>query len=162
MKICNYCGSAAENDANVCESCGASDFSQRCDNCGETFAGTVCPVCGVRFGARPKKCRRCGREYYTAACPDCGQTQTAVQDRTVFGTGKSLLDDRRIWILLWIFCPLIALTLLIARSSRLPTWAKVALIVLEWSCILMIGFMNDAPDESAAQIVPAAVTVLPD
>lgn len=161
MKICNYCGSAAENDVNVCESCGASDFSRRCDNCGETFTGAVCPVCGVRFGARPKKCRRCGREYYTAACPDCGPVQITPTREPQTQAGKSLLDDRRIWILLWIFCPLIALSLLIARSSRLPTWAKVALIVLEWSCILMIGLMNDAPDESAAHVGPAVVTVLP-
>ena len=73
MKTCKYCGSENSDEAKTCASCGAKEFSYKCENCGTLLLdGNFCPKCGVKYGTKPKRCPRCGAEYYSNACPDCG------------------------------------------------------------------------------------------
>ncbi len=72
MKVCKYCEAAAPEDAVVCPSCGAADFSHRCAQCGEVFDSAFCPRCGLQAGTEPRICPHCGTRYHTNACPTCG------------------------------------------------------------------------------------------
>ena len=48
MKICEFCGTANNDDAVKCSSCGSNSFKHKCNNCGTEFnEGNFCPKCGV-------------------------------------------------------------------------------------------------------------------
>ncbi len=72
VKVCKYCEAAAPEEAVVCPSCGAADFSHRCAQCGEVFDSAFCPRCGLQAGAEPRICPHCGTRYHSNACPTCG------------------------------------------------------------------------------------------
>ena len=143
MKTCEYCGKLNPDDALQCESCLGTSFVQKCANCGAEFTeGQFCPHCGVKVGQKPKICPECGAEYFSAACPDCGYTPTRAwhpaQQQTASDFTPKPKRHTVLWVLGWIFCFPVPLTVLIARS-RMKTWAKVVLIALLWLFILGIG-----------------------
>lgn len=72
MKKCIYCESIVDDDAAVCDHCGASQFSYVCKNCGTDFEGNFCPKCGTRYNKKEKTCPKCGEKYFSNACPNCG------------------------------------------------------------------------------------------
>ena len=140
MKRCEYCNSMNTDDAVVCKFCGASSFVNRCDNCGTEFRGQrTCPNCGVTVGQKAKTCPRCKATYYTLACPTCGYTPDWKAPEEYSSQAAYSAPARRhtaLWVLGWIFCFPIPLTVLIIRAKRLPVWAKVLLLVLLWGYTL--------------------------
>lgn len=72
MKICEYCGTKAEDDVLQCYSCGSQEFENICNNCGNTFNGGKCPSCGVLAGEKPHICNNCGKKIFEQICPSCG------------------------------------------------------------------------------------------
>ena len=120
MKICLFCGNETSDTASSCPSCGAGQFKTKCNNCGTVFEeGMYCPSCGVKAGE------------VAMTCPDCGYIPSAKQ------TNESAAPDfdpsvllryippmpakkRRtwLWVLGWIFCYPIPLTILLFRGIR--------------------------------------------
>lgn len=131
MKICLFCGTEAADSAATCAACGANQFKNKCNNCGTVFEeGAYCPSCGVKAGETAKRCPRCGKNYFSAACPDCGYLPGAEAAAEPRFDPAVLLDSissiavpekkRRtwLWVLGWIFCYPIPLTVLIFRGLR--------------------------------------------
>lgn len=180
MKVCKYCGVDNANSAATCSSCGANDFSNRCDNCGTVFEdGNYCPKCGVKAGKESKVCPDCGTVYYTAVCPECGRKdgtrRSANAEYTIY-TPVQKADARPeakrrtwLWALGWIFIFPVPLTILMARNRKLNKWVKAGIIAAAWIVYLAIGFSgsgaaaNDSmpgsgradPAASAADVQPA-------
>ena len=117
----------------------------------------ICPHCGARQEADPTQdaaiCRYCGAPF---------AVQTAVgaySDRNIgpqasapnYGGGVSpgptyysepqKPKKRRIfwWIMGWIFCFPIPLTILIARNKKLNGWVKAGIIAAGWIAYLLLG-----------------------
>ncbi len=72
MKKCQYCGHQQEDNLLTCNSCGASEFNNICNNCDTTFDSNCCPTCGLKAGEQPKHCNKCGFESIDLYCPRCG------------------------------------------------------------------------------------------
>lgn len=77
MKICQYCGTVASDEAVKCQACNAASFSNVCNNCKRTFDSAFCPGCGLKAGEKGKFCIKCGTNYYSACCPNCGYSPAA-------------------------------------------------------------------------------------
>lgn len=156
MKVCKFCGTESPDSASVCSSCGANEFTHKCENCGTEFdEGNFCPKCGVKAGAKAKKCPRCGAEYYSAACPDCGyinnnnnnNVNTSGADRpTVIYADRVVqpvnVKKRRtwLWVLGWIFIFPVPLTVLMVRNQKLGKVEKIAIITAAWLIYLFFGY----------------------
>ena len=160
MKYCDFCGSQCKGSAQVCPACGGNTFSRTCKNCGRSFDAALktCPDCGVHIYQSPRRCPVCGRNVYTPVCPGCGAEMNATPEET--GTRNAGVGQRTnltwLWVLGWIFCFPIPLTVLIVRTPRLQNWVKALLIALLWAFILLIGLSGDPADEAAAAARPAA------
>ena len=142
MKRCEYCDTVNKDDVQVCTACGGNSFVWRCVNCGTEFkGGRVCPSCGVTVGQTEKRCPRCKATYYTLACPSCGYTPewTAPQGNTPVPESPKKRHTV-LWVLGWLFCFPIPLTVLVARSKKLPVWAKALIIITIWAFSLYIGY----------------------
>lgn len=72
MKVCEYCGTNAEDYVLQCPNCGSKEFENICINCGKTFTGGKCPTCGVLVGEKPHICPSCGKKTFNKECPSCG------------------------------------------------------------------------------------------
>lgn len=140
MKVCQYCGTPNRDDASECVSCTGNVFKNQCVSCGATFEGAFCPACGVRVGTKPKTCPHCQKEYFTNACPDCGYMQGRPQTTAAETTGRPKRRHTALWVLGWIFCFPIPLTILLARSKKLSGVAKALLIALTW--ILFVCYLS--------------------
>ena len=147
MKICEYCNSVCEDGASVCPSCAGNSFIHICNNCGNRFKDAFCPNCGVRAGTAAKVCPRCSGKYFSAACPNCGympgaQNGSQPCQQTYQYQQTSAPAKKRshlaLWILGFIFCFPIPVTILIARS-KLPKLVKTVLIALLWIIVVFIG-----------------------
>jgi len=148
MKICQYCGTQNADDAARCTGCGGNAFRNLCSNCGTEFEGAFCPVCGVRAGDPGRICPRCKTRYFTNACPTCGfvpaQERGASEPAASAFPGKRSVGKTILWILGWLFCFPIPVTVLIARSS-MKKWLKGVLIAAVW--IFFIAAVNLAPED---------------
>ena len=151
MKICAYCESENDDSARVCAACGANEFKHRCNNCGTVFdEGEYCPKCGVKAGKKAKVCPRCGAEYFSNACPDCGylagQSTSAPTNPQAYSHGgfepaqPQKKRNTALWVLGWIFLFPVPLTILVARSKKLPKWAKGLIIAGVWIAYYLMAF----------------------
>lgn len=172
MKICEYCGKSCEDGDMNCPSCGANSFYNVCNNCGNKFKENFCPNCGVKAGQNAKRCPVCRAEYFSNACPNCGylpgMRQTASGNYVHAVTPDNVQPRHRhtaLWVLGWIFCFPIPLTILIVRSKSLPGWMKALLLVIIWVAVIALG--SNSGDDSgrapspgeyyeATEIVPGA------
>ena len=138
MKICEYCGSECKDEERVCSACGGNSFKKKCPDCGTLFTeGDFCPACGVKFGAEGHVCPRCGTKFYKTLCPGCGYI---LGER--YESDQPRYNPRRktaLWVLGWIFCFPVPLTILIVRSKSLPKWAKIVLIAALWIGLWALG-----------------------
>lgn len=156
MKICEFCDSLVPDDADSCASCGGKSFRQRCNNCGNEYKeGAFCPHCGVRAGMKPKVCPRCNAEYFSTACPHCGFIEHQRREPNEELASPVYVPETKrprrtwLWVLGWIFMPAIPLTVLTARSKKIPTWLKAVLITLIW--ILYSVIVSSAQDNPQNQ-----------
>lgn len=169
MKICKFCGTENENRATACSSCGGNEFKYKCDNCGTIYDdGKYCPKCGVKEGKKAKKCPICGAEYYSAACPDCGYTPQKEQSSPAYNVNipaeKIQPAKKRktwLWVLGWIFCFPIPLTILIWKNEKLDKKLRYGIIAAMWAPFLLIGIFGEPSDsknnETISPKTPSAV-----
>lgn len=159
MKVCESCGVLCQDDAVKCESCGGVYFKYRCNNCGTDFKdGLFCPKCGTRAGQEARICPRCKTEYFTNACPTCGyipgnntqQPTYQVIHHTNNYTPKTSSPPKKShigwWILGWLLCPPIPISILLWRGLKLKKPVKVAIIAAVWivfATLLSIKAAND-------------------
>ncbi|MBQ7654643.1 MAG: hypothetical protein IJS17_06180 [Clostridia bacterium] len=162
MKICKYCGSEAKDSQTACDSCGAKEFINKCENCGKVFEGEFCSSCGVRAGQQAKRCPRCGTEYFTNACPDCGYIPQSVQPVANTYQNDYYPKKRRtwLWVLGWIFIFPVPLTILLTRrENNLNNAAKVAIIIVAWLAYISFAVMGSDSDDTVEQAQGGPVTV---
>lgn len=147
MKVCKYCGMNNPDSAQVCSSCGGSDFEHKCNNCGTLFdEGNFCPHCGVRAGMLPRRCPNCGTEYFSAACPTCGfipnnqnRYSNPPTNNVVYVREPAKNKSKMwLWVLGWLFMFPIPLSILIYRSKNLSKNIRIAIIVVVWALFLLI------------------------
>lgn len=172
MKVCKYCNSESENDAKFCASCGANDFSYKCDNCGTVYSeGLFCPKCGVKAGQEAKICPNCSTKYFSNACPNCGyngeQKNTVTVEKPVKVVIKPTVEvaspsykKRRtwLWVLGWICIFPVPLTILLLRNQQMSKGLKYAIIAIAWVLYFVIALTgessttlkNSSPDATAA------------
>lgn len=160
MKVCKYCDTVNADNATECTACGAKEFSHKCDNCGTEFDnGMYCPKCGVKVGTRTKTCPACGTKYYTNACPNCGyavgkgsastaKTQSTYQEPITPEYEEENITPKKkrktwLWVLGWIFCFPIPLTVLIVKNKKMSKVVKGILIALLWLAFIFIGSAQD-------------------
>lgn len=72
MRVCKYCETESKNDEVNCSSCGANNFSNKCNNCNTIFDTAFCPTCGIKADEKPITCTNCGAESYRLFCHKCG------------------------------------------------------------------------------------------
>ena len=171
MKVCNYCGKSAEDNVNICESCGASDFSHKCPSCGTVYnTGNYCPKCGVQAGTKPKTCPKCGKEYFSNACPNCGYSDLTIVNTGAYAEPAQNYSDSQysqynqntgytvtqepvkkrktwLWVLGWIFIFPLPLTLILIKKDMNPI-LKYSIIVIAW--LLYFGWGAAGGSKTAA------------
>lgn len=164
MKVCKYCESECRDSVEICPSCGAKEFDNKCENCGKVFKSEYCPNCGIKAGTKAKICPKCGREYFTNACPDCGYVPTGEKETVyVYNNNPTppLRTKRRtwLWVLGWIFIFPVPLTILLTRrENNLSTPLKIIFVVLAWIVYFALAYMGQQ-DETAQQAQSETVTV---
>ena len=168
MKVCKYCNSESENDAKFCASCGANDFSYKCDNCGTVYSeGLFCPKCGVKAGQEAKICPNCSTKYFSNACPNCGyngeQKNTVTVEKPVKVVIKPTVEvaspsykKRRtwLWVLGWICIFPVPLTILLLRNQQMSKGLKYAIIAIAWVLYFVIALTGESSttvDDSASE-----------
>ena len=72
MKICQYCGTPADDSVIRCSACNAAEFTNVCNNCHSRFTSAFCPKCGIKAGEKGRTCPRCGTHFFSPFCPGCG------------------------------------------------------------------------------------------
>lgn len=184
MKICQYCNSANSDDAKTCSTCGASEFSYKCNNCGTVYHdGAFCPKCGTKAGQKAKTCPNCGTEYYTNACPNCGyngtksnnnnssptmhvyySTQTAdtgiaANSAAAAKKGRSCLSTC-LWILGWIYIFPVPVTILVRRNQKMSKVLKIILIAAAWF-VYLFAFYYAGQNSKAKETTAATSQILP-
>ena len=163
MKVCKYCGAVNADNAVECSACGGREFKYKCENCGTEFDdGLYCPKCGVKAGTRAKVCPNCGEKYFSNACPNCGYTSNRGNTKTVnvqpqrvdkestepayTAQNNTPAPNRKtwLWVIGWIFCFPIPLTVLIVKNKKMSNVVKGVLIALLWLAIIVIGNAEDS------------------
>ena len=165
MKICEFCGTANNDDAVKCSSCGGPGFKFKCNNCGTEFKdGKFCPKCGVKAGQEPRTCPVCKTQYYTNACPTCGyvpgQSSGAgtVQQPPTQPKRKTWL-----WVLGWIFIFPVPLMLILLKKKNMNKGLKIGIIIAAWVVYVLfiaIGAANDNKESSSKGDLSARETAV--
>ena len=149
---CPRCGAEINPNSKFCESCG-SQISYQMQREQEMLNIKGCPRCNssnVQFRRenqgelRGKKSKQVIHRT-VGICRDCGYTWYADSDSETRKT-----SNKTWWILGWIFCFPIPLTILI--WSKKNTWSKPVKIVVTavlWLVILIIGFSNNKTSSKA-------------
>ena len=104
----------------------------------------------MKAGKKAKVCPGCGAEYFSNACPDCGylagQSTTAPINPQPYSHGgfepaqPQKKRNTALWVLGWIFLFPVPLTILVARSKKLPKWAKGLIIAGVWITYYLMAF----------------------
>lgn len=168
MKICEFCGTANNDDAVKCSSCGSNSFKHKCNNCGTEFnEGNFCPKCGVKAGQEERVCPKCNTKYFSAACPTCGYIPVATPQSTQAPINKynyqtqptpvqsQQKDLTWLWVLGWIFFFPVPLTILIVRNKKLSTKAKIAILVAIYATIILLGLIFGEREDGSKVFEPS-------
>ena len=172
MKICEFCGTANNDDAVKCSSCGSNSFKHKCNNCGTEFnEGNFCPKCGVKAGQEERVCPRCNTKYFSAACPTCGyipgndnQNQTPSPANAAATPAQPTQPKRKtwLWVLGWIFIFPLPLTLILIKKPNMKKGLKYGIIIAAWVVYILIGIGSSANDkkDTASSSSPDATTAV--
>ena len=176
MKVCKYCGAVNAENSSECSACGGREFKYKCENCGTEFDdGLYCPKCGVKAGTRAKVCPSCGEKYFSNACPNCGYTANRANYNNTYNANYGNANPQRnvsepsapvytnqntnqapkrktwLWVLGWIFCFPIPLTVLIVKNKKMSKVVKGVLIALLWLAVIIIGNSEDSQNAENVQ-----------
>lgn len=144
MKVCKYCGTENDSSASVCSRCGANEFKYKCNNCGTIFEeGRYCPKCGIKEGTKAKYCPNCGTQYFTTACPNCGYTGHKIPANPAPVAQPQKKRKTWLWVLGWIFCFPIPLTILILRNEKWDKKLRYGIVAALWIIFLLIGIFGE-------------------
>ena len=112
----------------TCENCGAAmTLSNDCKE-------LVCEYCGTRVILEEEKEDDAWRAGYDF---EMGR-QHARADAVMMAQGEQKKKRRTwLWVLGWLFCPCIPLTVLIARSKKLSKAAKAVFLCIIWGAFAL-------------------------
>jgi hypothetical protein len=152
MKICEFCGTANNDDAVKCSSCGGTGFKFKCNNCGTEFnEGNFCPKCGVKAGQEERVCPKCKTKYFTAACPTCGYIPGNDKQPSAASAPVQPEKPKRktwLWVLGWIFIFPLPLTLILIKKPNMNKGLKIGIIIAAWVVYFLIGIGAAASDKN--------------
>lgn len=139
---CQNCG-AEIGDKTVCEFCG-SQITAEMQKDQEMFNRSRCPKCdstNVKFSRENQgevRGKNSKKVIHTTVgvCKDCGHTW--------YPNGNSGVKQRKtwLWILGWIFCFPIPLTIILMKNKKLNPKVKYILIALAWILAIILVFAN--------------------
>ena len=128
-----------------------------------------CPYCGEVQETEPGQdaalCRSCGKPFAvrTAVSADPAGSVYAGPGPAYYAPAPQKPRKKHTfwWIVGWIFCFPIPLTILMLRSRRLPAWARYAIIALGWLVYLLLGLRgrSEQPQRSMPTPDPAPAIV---
>lgn len=140
----------------------------------------ICPGCGapVEVGDRKKFCEYCGSSLIVDDGTEHVQINNAEDMGYQFEKGRQRARAEQqqensqneehplthtegqpkrkhttLWVLGWVCCFPIPLTILIVRSKRIKDWLKVVLLVLLWGVILLSGGKSGLTDNQEKQSI---------
>lgn len=147
MKVCKYCGTANENDAKKCASCGAVDFKNKCDRCGTVYDSAFCPNCGASLGADAEN-----------AQPTVVEHHIVIDNQTAAEPPKK--KKHIFWIVvLWIIALPIMAIIAIWKSKKLPkVWKIILTCIIAAITILCFVSSQSSKDSGAAETAAEPVT----
>ena len=130
----------------------------------------ICPQCGtqqeVEAGQDAVICRYCGKPFavQTAVSAYSGTQRSGAfaSPGPKYTSEPSKPRKRRTfwWIVGWIFCFPIPLTILMLRNRKLPTAARIAIIVLGWIVYLALGLRGRVNQTTRTPSVPSIPAVV--
>ncbi len=132
IKICKKCGVKNDSAETECKVCGNQEFNTVCTSCGAVIEGEICPYCNNSID-KQRVCPLCGAAFYGEVCPDCGSKYKEISKKEMNNTLKTVL-----WVLGWIFCFPIPLTILLLKNKNFSQTLKIVVIVIAWLAYLMI------------------------
>ena len=140
---CQNCGAEIEKNAKFCQFCGSSISPQMIREL-ELLNKAGCPRCGstnITFN-REKQGEIKGKRGTTVVrstvgiCKDCGYTWQVT-------SAPPRKSKTWLWVLGWIFCFPIPITILIIKSNKMSSKQKYGLIAALWIAFLLIGLANN-------------------
>ena len=105
----------------------------------------ICPQCGTQQEVDPTQdaaiCRYCGRPFAVQTAVSAQQSGAYASPGPAYTPEPSRPRKRHTfwWIVGWIFCFPIPLTILVARSRKLSGLIKVVIIAAAWIVYLLLG-----------------------
>ena len=126
---CPYCGAETKND--VCEYCGAELPKEK--------SNTTVNIVNNYYGTEPTK----------SSSSSSKSTQRSKQNQTPKEPKKK--SRTWLWVLGWIFCFPIPLTVLILRQKKIKPVIRYALVAALWIIILISGSVNDSDSASSTE-----------
>lgn len=152
-----------------CPNCGAGiKYGTKCEYCGTEITAEMkkerdavnkrgCPNCGssnVEF-TRERQGEVAGDNvrkivYYTVGiCKDCGHTWRSDIDQSGNSDGKASTNKKSnmwIWVLGWICCFPIPITILVWRNEKWSKKTRYAIIAALWIVMLAVGALCNSKD----------------
>ena len=110
----------------------------------------ICPQCGAHQEVDATQdaaiCRYCGKPFAIQTAVSAyndryGEQTTYASPGPTYSPEPKKPRKKRIfwWIIGWVFCFPIPLTILVARSNRLGGWVKAVIIAAAWIVYLLLG-----------------------
>ena len=149
------------------------------DNNNRTPVYSCCPYCGAQQEIDPAQdiayCRYCGKPSPVSktigGIQERRQTLPRLDGESIpvfpresdsYYTEPQKTKKRHIfwWIVGWIFCFPIPLTILMLRNRKFPTAARIAIIVLGWIVYLALGLRGRANQTTRTPSVPSIPAVV--
>ncbi|MDO5713688.1 MAG: hypothetical protein Q4Q07_04580 [Tissierellia bacterium] len=138
---CNNCGTVF-SEGNYCTKCGvkAGTVAKVCPKCEKEYFSAACPDCGYTVHEKD----RTGFSYESETVVTVGSSTIGILDSVDYTAGRTKRDgdaettkqeeksNTWLWVLGWIFCFPIPLTILLVRSEKAR---EMALWVLGWMVI---------------------------
>lgn len=143
--ICPGCGAPVEaNDRKkFCEYCGSSLIV---DDGMEHIQINNAEDMGYQF----EKGRQRARAEQRQKTQQCEQNEE-YQQSAYYSESKSNKKNTALWVLGWVLCFPIPLTILILRNKKMKSWLKAILLVLLWGLILFPGGRNNSTKSPKSQ-----------
>ena len=146
---CPYCGAKFEADSSK-----GSVKCPYCDSEVNSKSPTEVPAIEGRSDTSSKK----PVDKPWSSFDPAKETWAKAQDQVKNNANKKGKKHLGLWILGWIFCFPIPLTILLLRSKKLEPKVKYSLVAVLWIVVLIIGFIRSGKKNDAARDVSSEAT----